>query len=114
MQRDMDLIRLILLEIEEKYQNSTIVGLKVDGYEMDNIVNHCKMLYEKNLIESLNVDYADNRIWMFSVGNLTWEGYDYLDKVRDDSMWGKIKRAIKEKGEALSIDSVISINISLI
>lgn len=38
--------------------------------------------------------------------NLTWEGYEYLDKIRDDSIWKKVKDVAKDKGLPLAIDTV--------
>lgn len=34
MKRDMDLIRKIMLRIEEEYKSTAIFNLKVDGYTM--------------------------------------------------------------------------------
>lgn len=33
MKRDMDLVRLILLEIENKYRSTAIYDLAIDGYD---------------------------------------------------------------------------------
>ena len=35
---------------------------------------------------------------MYFVGNLSNAGYDYLDKIRNDTIWNKTKKIIKEKG----------------
>ena len=29
---------------------------------------------------------------------MTWEGQNYLESVRDNTRWGKIKKIAKEKG----------------
>ena len=33
----------------------------------------------------------------FSVGSLTWEGHDFLDKIREDTTWNNVKKIIKDK-----------------
>ena len=37
MKRDMDLVRLILMEIEEKYRSTAIYNLTIDGYDIDTV-----------------------------------------------------------------------------
>lgn len=106
MKRDMDLIRRILLTIEERYVSTALYDLKIDGCSREQIAMHCKMLYEAGLISDYKVQYAGNEIYLFGVGNLTWDGYDYLDKVRDDSVWEKVKDAAKEHGVPLLVDTV--------
>lgn len=97
MERDMDLVRLILLEIEKEYKSTVLYDLKIDGYDMETVAYHCKILHEAKLISAYKGMYADDALQDFAVGSLTWEGHDYLDKVRDNSRWGKIKKLLKEK-----------------
>ena len=33
---------------------------------------------------------------------MTWEGQNYLESVRDNTRWGKIKKIAKEKGIPLT------------
>lgn len=106
MKRDMDLIRKIMLRIEEEYTSTAIFNLKVDGYTMEQIAVHCKMMYEARLISDYKAQYAGNSLYSFGVSNLTWEGYEYLDKIRDDSIWKKVKDVAKDKGLPLAIDTV--------
>ena len=50
MKRDMDLVRKILLEIEEQYVSSSIIDLKIEGYDSETIAYHCKILYEAGYV----------------------------------------------------------------
>lgn len=45
---------------------------------------------------------------------MTWEGQDYLESVRDNTRWGKIKKIAKKKGLPLMFDTVIDISKNLI
>ena len=114
MKRDMDLIRKTMLRIEEEYVSTAIYDLKVDGYTYDQVATHCKMLYEAGLLSDYKAQYAGNKIYMFGVGNLTWEGYDFLEKIRDDSIWKKVKDTAKEHGVPLLIDTVKQISSAII
>ena len=64
------------------------------------------MMYEAGLISDYKAQYAGNSLYSFGVSNLTWEGYEYLDKIRDDSIWKKVKDVAKDKGLPLAIDTV--------
>ena len=114
MKRDMDLVREILLEIEEQYISTAIYDLQIKGYDMATVAYHCKILYEAGLISDYKAQYADNEIWFFCVGSLTWEGNDYLDKVRDNSTWRKTKDIITRKGLPLVFDTIKTISTAII
>lgn len=106
MKRDMELIRIILLKIEEKFIDTAIYNLHINGYDTETVAYHCMLLSDAGLITDCRIQYADNGIYSFGVGALTWEGHDFLDKIRDDSTWHKTKEAIKNKGLPLIIDTI--------
>lgn len=106
MKRNMDLVRLILLEIENIYQSTAIYNLTIDGYDAEMVAYHCKIIHEAGLISDYKAQYADNKLYGFGVGSLTWDGNDFLDKIRDDSQWKKIKDAITEKGLPMVIETI--------
>ena len=114
MKRDMDLVRLILLEIEDKYRSTAIYDLAIDGYDTEMVAYHCKILYEAGLISDYKAQYADNEIYVFGVGSLTWDGNDLLEKIRDDSQWKKVKETITKKGLPLVVDTIKSVANALI
>ena len=114
MKRDMDLVRLILLEIEDKYRSTAIYDLAIDGYDTEMVAYHCKILYEAGLISDYKAQYADNEIYVFGVGSLAWDGDDFLEKIRDDSQWKKVKETITKKGLPLVVDTIKSVANALI
>ena len=114
MKRDMDLIRLILLKIESEYRSTGLCNLQIEGYEPEVVAFHCKILNERGLISSYKARYADGKLYFFSVGGLTWDGCDYLERIRDNSQWAKIKRIINGKGLPLIIETVKEISSALI
>ncbi len=106
MKRDMDLIRLILLKVEDEYAGAALINLEIEGHDLSEVAIHCEFLKDAGLISSCSTSYADNDIYVFSVGNLTWNGTEYLDKIRDRPRWNKIKAIAKEKGIPLAFESV--------
>ena len=114
MKRDMDLVRKILLKIEEEYISTAIYDLSIDGYDMETVAYHCKILHEAGLVSDYGAQYGDDEIYAFGVGSLTWEGNEYLDKVRDDSIWNKTKEAITKKGLPMVFDTIKTISAAFI
>ena len=49
---------------------------------------------------------AHNRVYAFYVGRLTWEGHEFLDKIKNDTVWNKTLKVIKEKVLPLALDTV--------
>ena len=110
MRRNMDLVRLILLKIEDEYRSTAIFNIDIPGYDMETVAYHCKILNEAGLISAYNAQYGSNELMCFAVGPLTWDGNEYLDKVRDDSQWAKVKNVIISKGVPLAIDTIKSVS----
>lgn len=66
----------------------------------------CHRRTDANLISDYKALYGDNHIVNFGVGSLTAEGNNYLDKIRNESVWNKVKDIIREKGIPLTIESI--------
>ncbi|MGO5139788.1 DUF2513 domain-containing protein [Streptococcus alactolyticus] len=114
MKRDMDLCRLILFKIEDEFKSIALLNLQIEGYDMEVIAYHCDLLFEAGLIKSYNPTFADDSLYAFSVGPLTWEGHNFLDKVREDTLWNKTKKVAKEEALPLTLDVIKTIATSLI
>jgi hypothetical protein len=107
MKRDMELVRKILFKIEDEYKpgDGYIRNLKVEGYEYLTIAEHCDLMERAGLIKHYKPTYADNTIYMFSVGNLTNEGHDYLENIRNEKVWEQTKEDVKKNGIAQTIEN---------
>ncbi len=114
MKRDMDLVRLILLKIEEDYVSTALYNIEINGYDKETIAYHCKILHEAGFVSDYDSHYADNALQSFGVGSLTWEGNEFLDKIRDDSFWGKTKKEIKERGLPMIVDTIKAVSTAVI
>lgn len=96
MQRDMDLIRDLLLFVEG---NPVLDGnrwFKADSPEEMNVSNHSlaeinyhlAMLIENGFMKGkTGSDYP-------MVSKLTWEGHEFLDDIKDSSVWESTKARI--------------------
>lgn len=115
MKRDMELIRKIMFKIEEDYSGTLIRALPIEGYDLVTVAEHCRLMMEYGLIDEYKPIGADGHpVLTFLVGNLTWEGYDFLDKVRQDTVWNKTKDVITKKGLPMIFDVVKQISSTII
>jgi len=95
----MDLIREILLTIEEEYQpgKGYIKGFSLEDHSKKLVAEHCDLIYQDGLIKDYSPHYLDNKIGFITVGPLTSSGHDFVAKVRDQEDWDKIKEKVEEK-----------------
>ena len=115
MKRDMELVRKIMFKIEEDYSGTPIRTFQIDGYDMITVAEHCRLMNEYGLIDKYNAFGADYiPVLAFSVGNLTWEGYDFLDKVRQDTVWNKTKDVITKQGLPMIFDVIKEVSTAVI
>jgi len=90
-------IRDTMLYLEENLQlNDTIVSsnLKIKDYSNDDITYSIKMLQEAGFIQANSLGADDMLIYL--VSSLTWEGHQYLDNIRDNSVWKIVKSKISK------------------
>lgn len=114
MKRDMDLVRNILFAIEEQYVDSAILNLRIEGYEPEAVSYHCGILYDAGYLSTFNSKNADNKLWFYGVGRLTWEGHEFLDKIRSDIVWNKTKETVTKHGLPMVLDVVKSVATTII
>lgn len=108
MKRDMELIRKILFVIEDKYVDTWLGSnvVKIDGYDMKTIGYHCAILHDAGFVAEYNGQNADDELYFFGVGRLTWDGHELLDKIKSDTVWNKTKDTIAKKGIPFVLDAV--------
>lgn len=114
MKRNMDLCRLILFKIEEEYFSTSLYNLKITGYSDEEVAYHCKLLFDNELISDYKDSYADDSLDYFEVGSLTWKGHDFIDKIREDTVWNRTKEVIKEKMLPTTIEVIKDISGAII
>lgn len=108
MKRDMELVRKVLLIVEEKYVDTWLHDneMQIDGYDMKIIGYHCAVLYDAGLLYDYKGQYGDGELLQFGVGRLTWDGHEFLDKIKSDTVWNKTKDTITAKGIPFVLDAV--------
>lgn len=98
--RDMDLVRLILLEVEQTRElaSEQIDGIGLGGYTEDQIVYHVELMAEAGLINANVQHYLGGETPTYLISRLTWKGHEFLDTVRDPAIWRNTKAGAAKVG----------------
>ena len=108
MKRNMDLVREILLQIEATEPGKAI-RLDTPGNGQGEIGLHVELMIEHGLIEGRAIpsgDGAAHRILNYRIERMTWEGHDFLDAARKETIWKKAKEKCLEATGGLAFDTL--------
>lgn len=96
MERDMDLIRRIAIATAELPHGEYLHGL--EEVEEVAFARHVQWMEEAGLLKGGVVEYLDGGIAAHAI-RLTWDGCEFVDSVRSDTLWRKAKEyVIKPSG----------------
>lgn len=100
MKRNMDLIRLLLMRSEgdEAAQEAC------EKYSFEERGYHVQLMLDAGLVEGETIRGADGEFAGAAVSRLTWAGHDFLETMRDDTLWRKAKEHVLKPGASWSFD----------
>jgi hypothetical protein len=99
----MELVRKILLTIEEKSQDpGGWVNLEIPGQTPETVSYHVMLLNEARLIEASNLSSTAG--FDYRAKRLTWSGHEFLDAARNENVWNQVKQVVKEKGGSIPFE----------
>ena len=105
MPRDWDLIRLILLRLDEKPTSASAVGpAEIPEHPAELVSYQIRLLLDSGLVDGT---WPTRGGQLFCVAkSLTWDGHEFLDKTRSLTMWNRIKEILRDKELDLSFDAI--------
>ncbi len=113
MKRNWDLIRRILFKLEEKaVPEDFLMSDQIQGFDRATVAYHFKLLHQAGLIEGM--DNSSIGQFDFYVTGLTWQGHEFLDNIRNDTLWQKVKATVQSKSLDLSFDVIKTVATNLI
>lgn len=106
MQRNWDLIRQILLQLEaQPTQEGRLAPGDVPGYDWQAVSYHIRLLGEAGLAE-VQCQEGLGQPPFCVARRLTWAGHELLDQIRARSGWQRIQTYARERGIDLSLEAV--------
>ncbi len=100
MKRDFNLIREILLIIEEHDGEIHSTNITHNKHGSTQVAYHIKMLVDEGFLYTLKY------LRGFLISDLTFAGHDFLDAIREEAVWNKTCKHIKDKGGAFTLDII--------
>ena len=103
MKRDFELIRKLLLDIEGE-------DVDLSAFSNEQMLYHKALLIESKLAEGPKPKYSSRKFSEIPeqviIQKLTWAGHDFIDAIREEDRWKKVKTWIKDTGKILTIETV--------
>lgn len=112
MKRDLDLIRKMLLAIEDA-PTGFAPTLKFEGFTDAQVGYHAFLLIDAGLAKGTDVTPHNSDGPKATIQHLTWEGHEFADAAKDESRWKKAKSMVAEKGSGITLDVMKALLISL-
>lgn len=115
MKLEMDLLRDLLLYIEEKATrvHSDLEDIQIDGWPGEEVAYHVVQAEADGLIKATITEIPgdDDPALLFieySVHRLTMRGHDFLGNIKEPSNWEAVKDGTKKVG-AITVDAAVGI-----
>jgi hypothetical protein len=98
MKRDMNLIRLLLLEVEAEEPKPDL-----SAFTQDQQVYHMALCIEAGLIDGSIINNNQGYPAGTAAIRLTWKGHEFLDAAKNDTLWKNAAEKIKKTGLSVSL-----------
>lgn len=112
MKRDWEIIRTILLRLEDAHLPNTVLNAtEIIEHPEQEVAYNMRLLSQAGFIEAMIMETHDGS---GAIGNavakhLTNTGHELLDTIRDDTIWSKVKDTFQSKGLEMTFDLVLAV-----
>lgn len=104
MKRDMDLVRQILITIEDYEHGFAPEVIEVPGYDEETVGYHLVLLEEAGLIRATVTTGFGEQSPSATPERLTWAGHEFVASARNETVWAKVKTIVVAKGGSVSFE----------
>ena len=103
MKRDLDLVRQILLQIEALPAGPP-AQYRMSEIEDPVLLAHFELVLASGLVNGKISRSQSSRGDVISISGLTWQGHEWIETVRQDSVWNETTSTLLESGGALTYE----------
>src|SRR5579863_3391941 len=89
MERNMDLVRDILIALEKHEHGFAPNPLELPGYTAEQIGFHAHLMIQGGLVTGIEVTSVNSPSPIAIATSLTWEGYEFLSMTESQGNWQK-------------------------
>jgi hypothetical protein len=112
--RDLDLIRKLVLAVEDSPTGFVTGDIAVEGYSAEEIGYHSYLIVDAHLAEGFGLTASGDTSPCWRILNLTSAGHDFADTVRSDSTWNKATSMIRDKAGGVTLDILKQVLIGIV
>jgi hypothetical protein len=105
MKRDMDLIRLLLLRSVGDEKAARLV----EKYDVPERAHHVALLQQAGFVDAVVTCDEYGQPTRAIVRGLTWQGHEFLDAMRDDTVWKKAKNKMIKPGVSWTVSLLFEV-----
>jgi len=103
LKRDMELIRKMVLAIEDAPTGYAPDDLGLKGYSPEQVAYHAHLMIEAGLARGADTTHLGSSGPQAQLTSLTWEGHEFADAARDETRWKKAMKLVQEKGGSVTL-----------
>lgn len=96
MKRDMDLVRLLLLRIEQEGSPALRNVPEVEGFDEATVAHHISLMLQAGLVTAIDASSFDGLAYLEI--KMTWHGHEFLETIRDPEIWQSTKAGAAKVG----------------
>jgi hypothetical protein len=105
--RDMDLVRTLMIAIEQdpELDGSCEINdygterLGVGSYSIEQVAYHLDLLISAGMVDGV----VNGAGYPPTIRHLTWEGHNFVESMKNVTVWGKAKTIVMEKGGGMTV-----------
>ncbi len=111
MKRDVELIRSILMRVEESQTLKPIWSkdFAIDGRTEEEIISHVQLLEDAKYLEVVVIKEIGGIPRQFVISRITWAGHEFLSNARNEKTWKKTMTNLGNKAQSVSFEILIKL-----
>lgn len=113
MKRDLELIRKIILAVDDQEHGYVLDNLKIENYSDEQIGYHSYLIIDEGLAAGFDQTEGGDKSPSWRINNLTSAGHDFADAARSDTIWNKAAGIVKDKAGTITIATMTELLVSL-
>ncbi|MEE0303461.1 MAG: DUF2513 domain-containing protein [Senegalimassilia anaerobia] len=107
MKRDIDLVRSILIYVENAADEVDADEMATERWPIETVAYHVRLMAHHGLVDvSRDARDMNGNTIELTVAGITWDGQDYLDSIREPKVWGRVKKALAGTVGSTTLDIV--------
>lgn len=107
MKRDLDLVRSILIYVENAAGEVDADDMATERWPIEAVAYHVRAMAHHGLVDvSRDARDMNGNTIELTVAGITWDGWDYLDSIREPKVWGRVKKTLAGTVGSTTLDVV--------